>query len=165
MNSIELWQKMSVFFLVAGICLIAYAGYLFYRDGLYGFISMRYGLDRKKNARADTNRVKKKQKKKHGEKHVTISEDLSDGLETMAAEIDVDGSLSTMDLDENGKTPEAEEASEERDTSLLTEKMRAEIGGAKDGALWFKPSKGFYTKKSIMITNTEKTITEGGEII
>ena len=61
MNSIELWQKMSIFFLAAGICLIAYAGYLFYRDGLYGFISMRYGLDRKKNARADTNRVKKKQ--------------------------------------------------------------------------------------------------------
>lgn len=183
MSNIELWKGASTLFLIAGIFFFVYAGYVFYENELYKFIllkSSRMNTTQKRRPKK-AEKKKKNSRKKQAEKHISVSEDLSDGFSTMKLEEDFDGSSLTGGLDryeeddgsaDTGMLEPEKEISEFDDdmdapsvgTSLLTEKMRAAIKEIEDDTLWFKPAKGFYIKKSIMIIHTTKTINEEGEI-
>ena len=166
MDRVVLWKNLGTLLVIAGIALIAYAGGMFRRYGLYAFILLRReanGL----SAKAPPGKKKKKtavpDKKPSGRKEPAEFTEDGDGKtdaldETEALSAEADGGPAQ----ESGPGPAASPPAAESGTVLLTDYDREAAAGYANGT-WMEPSEGFYIKKSIVITHTDKMISKKGE--
>lgn len=164
MDNINLWKNLGTVLVIAGIVLIAYAGYMFRLYNLYAFILLKRGGQAKAAARSPGKAKKDKitTKKPEKEKAAAIYGQEEKSPHAVAGEAP-DGPSGRGDGG-SGETAPLEEPAEKG--TVLLETVPEAVSVQADGEpVWFEPSEGFYIKKSIMIIHTEKAISEKGEIL
>lgn len=161
LDNINIWKNLGTVLVIAGVLLIAYAGYMFRNNKLYAYIQLKRGKQEKTTgARPEKPKkggagqeIKNKEEnppaKKEREEKNPPAED------AVNAEDEKYGSSTTAPLNEPA----------EEGTVLLENSIQAAAMQTDGSAVWMGPSEEFYIRKSIIFIHTKEMISDKGEVL